>query len=76
MKAIPATKTCAAPATSQLDGVTLGAGITTLVRVGQGSASIIILPVVRIERDADGPSGLEPGTSAAPGRKRRPRGSR
>lgn len=44
---------------------------------GDGRASIIILPVIRIERGTEEPSGgLEPGTSAAPGRKRRPRGSR
>jgi len=42
------------------------------------SATIIILPVVRIERSSsDEPSGgLEPGTSSSPGRKRRRRGSR
>ena len=40
------------------------------------SATIVILPVVRIERGTDGPSGgLEPGASS-PGRKRRRRGSR
>ncbi len=52
-------------------------------RVGGGersvrgdSASIVILPVVRIERGTDGPSGgLEPGASS-PGRKRRRRSSR
>lgn len=39
-------------------------------------ATIFILPVVRIERGTDGPSGgLEPGAST-PGRKRRRRGSR
>jgi hypothetical protein len=39
-------------------------------------ATIVILPVVRIERGPDGPSGgLEPGASA-PGRKRRRRSSR
>jgi hypothetical protein len=36
-------------------------------------ATIVILPVVRIERGSDGPSGgLEPGAST-PGRKRRRR---
>jgi hypothetical protein len=40
-------------------------------------ASVIILPVVRIERGPDKPSdGLEGGTSAAPGRRRRRRASR
>jgi hypothetical protein len=39
-------------------------------------ATIVILPVVRIERGPDGPSGgLEPGASS-PGRKRRRRSSR
>lgn len=39
-------------------------------------ATIVILPVIRIERGPDGPSGgLEPGAST-PGRKRRRRGSR
>lgn len=42
----------------------------------RGDATIIILPVIRIERGSDEPSGgCEPGTSA-PGRKRRRRGSR
>jgi hypothetical protein len=37
-------------------------------------ASVIILPVVRIERNPDEPSdGLEGGTSAPPGRRRRRR---
>ena len=41
-----------------------------------GSATVIILPVVRIERYDEGPSGdIEPST-AAPGRKRRRRASR
>ena len=39
-------------------------------------ATIVILPVVRIERGTDGPSGgLEPGASS-PGRKRRRRSTR
>jgi hypothetical protein len=43
-------------------------------RSGRGAgATIVILPVVRIERGTDGPSGgLEPGAST-PGRKRRRR---
>jgi hypothetical protein len=37
-------------------------------------ATIIILPVIRIERGSDEPSGgVEPGTSSASGRKRRRR---
>ena len=40
-------------------------------------ASVIILPVVRIERDPDKPSdGLEGGGNAAPGRRRKRRASR
>jgi hypothetical protein len=40
------------------------------------SASIIILPVIRIERQFDGPSGeLDPGTSRS-GRRRRRRATR
>jgi hypothetical protein len=41
------------------------------------SATVIILPVVRIERYDEGPSGdVEPSTAAASGRKRRRRASR
>jgi len=39
-------------------------------------ATIIILPVIRIERMPDDPSGLEPDASATAGRKRRRRASR
>jgi hypothetical protein len=40
-------------------------------------ANIIILPVVRIEREPDKPfDGLEGGNGAAPGRRRRRRASR
>jgi len=40
-------------------------------------ASVIILPVVRIERNPDQPSdGLDGGSGAAPGRRRRRRSSR
>ena len=40
-------------------------------------ATVIILPVVRIERNPDQPSdGLDGGSSAAPGRRRRRRSSR
>jgi len=39
-------------------------------------ANVIILPVVRIERHPDEPSGLSGGDSATPGRRRRRRNSR
>ena len=43
----------------------------------RGDATIIILPVIRIERGSDEPSGgLESGAGGASGRKRRRRGSR
>ena len=41
-----------------------------------GSATVIILPVVRIERYDDDPSGNAEPTSSSPGRKRRRRASR
>ncbi len=34
-------------------------------------ATVIILPVVRIDRGPDGSSGFEPGTGNTPGRRRR-----
>lgn len=41
------------------------------------SANVIILPVVRIERNPDRPSdGMDGGSSTTPGRKRRRRSSR
>jgi hypothetical protein len=40
------------------------------------SATVIILPVVRIERIDDGPSGDMQPTNSPPGRKRRRRASR
>jgi hypothetical protein len=40
-----------------------------------GSATVIILPVVRIERYDEGPGGVEPSSSPS-GRKRRRRASR
>lgn len=47
------------------------------VDANSAPASVIILPVVRIERHADEPSkGLSGGDSAAPGRRRRRRNSR
>jgi hypothetical protein len=36
-------------------------------------ATVIILPVIRIERDPDGSNGLEPHTGNNPGRRRRRR---
>jgi hypothetical protein len=46
-------------------------GSTTGVAHREGMGTILILPVVRIERDADGGGGPEEGT--APGRRRRRR---
>lgn len=39
-------------------------------------ATVIILPVIRIERDPDGSNGLEPHTGNNPGRRRRRRVAR
>jgi hypothetical protein len=39
----------------------------------EGSATILILPVVRIERDTDGTNGSGPEEGTAPGRRRRRR---
>ena len=36
-------------------------------------ATVIILPVIRVERDPDGSNGLEPNTGNTPGRRRRRR---
>jgi len=36
-------------------------------------ATVIILPVIRIERSPDGSNGLEPDTGSTPGRRRRRR---
>jgi hypothetical protein len=36
-------------------------------------ATVIILPVIRVERDPDGSNGLEPDTGNTPGRRRRRR---
>jgi hypothetical protein len=36
-------------------------------------ATVIILPVIRIDRDPDGSNGLEPDTGNNPGRRRRRR---
>jgi hypothetical protein len=46
-------------------------GSTIGVAQREGMATVLILPVVRIERDADGGRGPEEGT--APGRRRRRR---
>ncbi|HEY7230709.1 MAG TPA: hypothetical protein VH558_10100 [Pseudolabrys sp.] len=39
-------------------------------------ATVIILPVIRIERDPDGSNGLEPHSGNNPGRRRRRRAAR
>ncbi len=39
-------------------------------------ATVIILPVIRVERTADGSNGLEPDTGNTPGRRRRRRVAR
>ena len=39
-------------------------------------ATVIILPVIRIERDPDGSNGLEPHSGNNHGRRRRRRGAR
>jgi hypothetical protein len=39
----------------------------------EGSATILILPVVRIERETDGTNGSGPEEGTAPGRRRRRR---
>lgn len=39
-------------------------------------ATVIILPVIRIERDPDDSNGLEPQTGSSPGRRRRRRMAR
>jgi hypothetical protein len=40
------------------------------------SATVIILPVIRIERDPDDSNGLEPNTGNSAGRRRRRRATR
>ena len=40
------------------------------------SATVIILPVIRVEHDIDGSNGLEPNSGNTPGRRRRRRLSR
>jgi hypothetical protein len=53
------------------------AGGGRYVEANSEPASVIILPVVRIERHPDKPSdGFEGGSSATPGRRRRRRASR
>jgi hypothetical protein len=39
-------------------------------------ATVIILPVIRIDRDPDGSNGLEPHSENNPGRRRRRRAAR
>jgi len=39
-------------------------------------ATVIILPVIRIERSPDGSNGLEPDSGSSPGRRRRRRHAR
>lgn len=46
------------------------------VDAGTEPATVIILPVIRIERDPDGSNGLEPHTGNNPGRRRRRRAAR
>ena len=41
-----------------------------------GSATVIILPVIRIDRGPDCTNGLDPGTGNNPGRRRRRRALR
>ena len=48
-------------------------GVGRYVDANSEPASVIILPVVRIERHPDKPDGLEGGGSGAPGRRRRRR---
>jgi hypothetical protein len=40
------------------------------------TATVIILPVIRVERNPDGSNGLEPDTGNTPGRRRRRRVAR
>ena len=49
------------------------AGAGRYIDANSEPANVIILPVVRIERDPDKPSGLEGGSSATTGRRRRRR---
>ena len=43
------------------------------IDAGTEPATVIILPVIRIDRDPDGSNGLEPHTGNNPGRRRRRR---
>ena len=49
------------------------AGAGRYIDANSEPANVIILPVVRIERDPDKPSGLEGGSNATTGRRRRRR---
>ena len=52
-------------------------GVRDSAEHAAGSATVIILPVVRVERYDEDPSGdVEPSAAASPGRKRRRRASR
>jgi hypothetical protein len=46
------------------------------VDAGTEPATVIILPVIRVERSPDGSNGLEPNTGNSPGRRRRRRVAR
>jgi len=43
------------------------------VDAGTEPATVIILPVIRVERDTDGSNGMTPDTGNTPGRRRRRR---
>ena len=51
-------------------------GVREGVDAQAGSATVIILPVVRVERHDEDPSGDREPTASPPGRKRRRRASR
>ena len=46
------------------------------IDIQAGSATVIILPVIRVERYDEGPSGDVEPTASTPGRRRRRRASR
>jgi hypothetical protein len=48
-----------------------GSGRGRYIDASSEPATVIILPVVRIDRGPDGSSGFEPGTGNSPGRRRR-----
>jgi hypothetical protein len=55
-------------AVARRPGISAGVGSAR-----EGSATILILPVVRIERETDGTNGSGPEEGTAPGRRRRRR---